>query len=319
MKSKLPNLILLVLVGAGLAVFLVHIQERGRQSGVAGASSGADVLVRRDGSNPGQLAELVERAILTIEGRHSVSAKVRQSVDLFGKQLVGSGIYLECRSEQGTMFRFEMRVQLSDYVNSLMDISDGRYLWRYRKLRDDQVLERVDLWRVNQALEEAGRTREPGQIALWPGLGGLARLLGGLNSAFDFVSIEQTDLWGQRAWKLGGQWKRGKLEKLLPRQEAAIREGKPADLSDLAEHLPDRVVLFLSAEDLFPHRIEFHRRTVEDSDEMPAGTDRLIACIDFLEVNLNLPVDPARFMYSPGNVVFTDETDKVLEKLGVKK
>jgi len=256
---------------------------------------------------------------LTLEGRHSVSAKVRQSVELFGKQLVGAGTYLECRGDQGTMFRFEMRIQLYDHVNSLLDISDGRYLWRYRKLRDGQVLKRVDLQRVNVALEEAGRTPQPGEIELWPGMGGLARLLGGLYGTFDFTTLEQSQLLGQPAWRLEGQWKQEKLVKLLPHQENAIREGKPVDLGKLPDHLPDRVVLFLSTEDLFPHRIEFHRRAAKDSDRLPAGADRLIAGVDFLEVSLNLPVDPVRFMYNPGNMAYADETDRVLQRLGVKK
>lgn len=319
MKSKLPNLIVLVLVGAIVTVFLVVLHDRSTREGGVTSVYGANNLAPTAGVDPRQVSGMIARAIMTLEGRYSVSAKVRQSVDLFGKQLVGSGIYLERRGEQGTTFRFEMRIQLQNEVNSLLDISDGHYLWRYRKLRDRQVLSRVDLQRVNQALEEAGRTPQSVDVGLWPGMGGLARLLGGLNSAFDFVSAEQAYLWGQPAWRLVGQWKQDKLVKLLPNQEAAIREGKPVDLGKLPEHLPDRVVLFLSAEDLFPHRIEFHRRAVEDTDDVAAGADRLIAGVDFLEVSLNLPIDPGRFMYSPGNLGCADETEKVLAGLGLKK
>lgn len=319
MKSKLPSLTLLVLLGAILTVVAVVIQGRPPHNATGMSASSADVGSPAAGGESAQLDELVQRAVLALQSRYSVSAKVRQNAELFGKQVVGSGFYLERRTDQGAMFRFEMRTQLHEQVNSMLDICDGHYLWQYRKLRNGESLSRIDIVRVIRALEEAGRTPQPGEIGRLLSSGGVARLLGGLSSAFDFVTIERVRLWEQvPTWRLEGRWKLEQLVKLLPNQEKAIRAGKPAKMEKLSAHLPDRVVLFLGAEDLFPYRIEYHRQESGDSHEGTPGKDRLISGIDFFEVSLNVPVDPVRFMYNPGNVQWGDETDKVLQRLGLK-
>jgi hypothetical protein len=319
MKFKLPSLTLLVLVGAIVTVLLVLMQGRGGHKAAGTMSSSPDPSTPAEGKDVAELGELVQRAVLALQSRYSVSAKVRQNAELFGRQIISSGFYLERRSELGAMFRFEMRVQLHEHVNSMLDICDGRYLWQYRKLRNGDTLSRVDLARVNRALEEAGRTFQPREIGESLSSGGVARLLGGLSSAFDFVSIERVRLWEQvSTWRLEGRWKLEQLVKLLPNQEKDIRAGKPANLEKLPEQLPDRVVLFLGTEDLFPYRIEYHRQTPEDFREGTPGKDRLVSGIDFFEVSLNVPVDPVRFMYSPGNVQWIDETDKVLQRLGLQ-
>jgi len=318
MSRKLPNRILLMVVGAIGTILLAaahsHLSQSQHISQVH--AQGADAAFKPGPSSP--LNELLQRSILCLEGRRSVATRVRQSVDLLGKQLVGSGQYLELHSEDGVMFRFEMRLQLEGQMNSLLEVSDGRYLWTYRKDCADQSLTCLDLTRIAQAMEEAGRLRDTGSLEQWPGTGGIARMLAGIDAAFEFHAAEEMRIGQQvRVVKLEGRWKGDRLAKILPDQQAAIEQGRGVDLSKLPEHLPDRVVLFLGVEDLFPYRIEYRRRESLPSDN-GRPLDRLLVGIDFFEVSFNLPIDPNRFVYSPGNMSYSNATDDLLKAMGLK-
>ncbi len=127
---------------------------------------------------------ILERAILNMEGRRSVSAQVRQSIDLFGKQPLGVGVYLEQWSESGLLFRLEMRIQAGTEPSSLTVVCDGPHLWSYRAFGKEGSrgadARTVDVLRVARGAEDAGRMPRPGTIGDWPGLGGLDRLLRGI-------------------------------------------------------------------------------------------------------------------------------------------
>lgn len=320
MKSKLPNPTGLLVVATVLSIVTaaMHMVFPGKVG--AEPMPTPRIAAHTAGYPPNQFNELLQRSIATLESQYSISARVRQSVDLFDKQPVGSGIYLESRSQDGLLYRFELRLQINEEVHSLLDVCDGRYLWQYRKLREDQTLTRLDLQRVAEVMENMGRMPQPGEVGLWPGAGGLAKLLGGLQGSFDFVTCEPTQLRQQlRAWKLQGYWRREKLLRLLPKQEKAIREGGAIDISKLPDHVPDHVVLFLGADDLFPYRIEYRRQANPKQVDPGQGDGPLLAAIDFFEVSLNTPIDPARFFYSPGNLGFIDQTDSVLQAMGLKK
>ena len=83
----------------------------------AGAPSSAPPRVPsvgplRAGPDPSSESQsFLEKAVIRMESCDSISAKTRQSVELFGKRLVGSGSYLEWRSTQRLMFRLELKFQ----------------------------------------------------------------------------------------------------------------------------------------------------------------------------------------------------------------
>lgn len=261
-----------------------------------------------------QAQRILERAILNMEGRRSVSAKVRQSIDLFGKQPLGVGVYLEQRSESGLLFRMEMRSQAGSEPSILTVVCDGPHLWSYRAFgkegAEEQTLERVDVLRVARALEDAGRMPRPGAIGDWPGLGGLDRLLRGLRGAFQFDAVEQIQLRQQMpVWRLSGQW-RG-----VGGEEADTAPAEPPDVKSLPTQVPPRVAIYLGQEDLFPYRIEY----LGDGGSGPARSTRPLVTIDFYEVSLNVAIPPTRFIYKPGGLEYTDETKAFLRRMGVGK
>ena len=265
--------------------------------------------------------QLLMAAIPALENRMSIAARVRHRVDLFGKVLVGAGTYAESHGEEGVRFRLELKTQLGEEIGTLLEICDGQAVWRYQRLHDLGELTRIDVIRVLESLEEAGQIQRVREIGSWPGLGGVPRMLRGLIAAFDFHAIEPNELAGgsQRlpAWRLQGGWKRERLLAMLPDQAEAIAAGKPADLTQLPLPLPESVVLYLGKDDLFPYRVDYCRSRPGEAGQ-GRGVAQPIVTVEFFEVNLNVPVDPNRFRYNPGNLECIDRTQEFLQKLGVQ-
>jgi len=253
---------------------------------------------------------ILDGAIKALESRHSISAQIRQEVELFGQRLVGSGAYLELRTDRARLSRLELRTQLGQQTGSLVQVCDGENLWTHRRLLDDGKLDRVDLARVERALKKAGRSGDEPLPAYLGNLCGLGRLLRGLKRNFLFTTA-QPGLWGPEerpVWRLSGRWTPERLAEILPDQKDAIARGEPPDLSALPPPLPEEVVLLLGQTDLFPYRVEFHRPG--------SARRRVLLTMDLFDVAFDLPVDPARFRYAPGDVSYADRTKEVVESLG---
>jgi len=261
--------------------------------------------------------QLLERSIAELDSRRSVSARIRQRISLFDHELVGSGTYLEQHGAEGTQFRLELKIQLGDQPGSLLQICDGRYVWTSRQIFDDLKVTRMSLERVYQALQESGEMGGMRGVGDWPGLGGLPNLVRGLYRHFDFPQVDEDRLTGAASttsggivhipvWRLHGTWKSDRLDSptATPSEELRLR---PASLPP---HAPDRVVLFIGKDDLFPYRIEFHRRKVVERLGGRRGVeDRELLSIDLYEVTMNVMLDPSRFEHQTEDLGFSDVTD----------
>ncbi len=272
---------------------------------------------------------LLEQAIQVQESRTSVSARLRQTVDLFGKQMVGAGTYLEHRAGGVLRFRLESRIQLGDQFSSLRLLCDGQFLWKYEWMRDEGTLTRVDVWRVLRALEDAGRMDRMGVVKDWPGIGGLGRLLREFDANFDFGTVEASQLAGMviengrtadqlAVWKLTGRWNARRLAEMLPEQRQQILAGQPADSSQLPEPVPHGVDLYLGRDDLFAYRMDYFRIRPAAGKGQGSGQRQVIHTVELIHVNWN-PVDPASFEYNPGNLDVKDETEEYLRSLKLEK
>jgi len=265
---------------------------------------------------------LLERALWTMEGYRSVSAKIVQKAELFGQHLVGSGVYLEQRSGGVYQMRLGLKIQLGDQSSSLLQVCDGRTLWTKRNSPGEEDLSRIDVARAMEGLRQSSRTGGGGHVEMLPGLGGLAQMIRGLLANFDFTTAEPGSWGDQDVWRLRGDWKPLVLAKLLPDQKATIEAGKPADLGKLPRQLPDHVVVFLQdQESPFLFRIEYRRAVPAGMLSSAVEADKAMVTMELPrdDVYINAPIDPNRFIFSPGELKFEDRTAKFLQSLRARK
>lgn len=256
-------------------------------------------------SSPALLAEAVRVA----EGRRSVTARIRQRAELFGQPVIGSGSYAELRGGETPLIRLELQTQSGEEWASLVQVCDGQTFWTYEKLPRGESVSQIDVRRAMAALKQAEGQPKPGG-GLLPGLGGIPRLLRGLHRAMEFQTAQCGTMAGMAVWRIEGSWRRGHLAAMLPKQQAAIERGEPIDLRGLPPHVPDRVVILLGQEDLFPYRIDYCR-----TESAPRAGSRTLLTIEYFEVSLDRGVTARHFSYSPGQLEATDQTEAFLQSL----
>ena len=318
--AKLPILFLALFGFAGSLFAADSDAGKGTVPLLLTQKPGQSVEWASDAAPPSPAAKadaLLRQAVQNIEAHSSISAKIRHETDLFDKHLVGSGTYREVRGDDVRKMRLELRTQIGEQSSSLVQVCDGKYLWIHRNLGAEAKLGRVDVAQATRALQKADPVAaRPGAL---PSLGGLTRLLRGIDAAFEFTAAESGH-WGkekQLVWRLQGPWKRGRLVLMLPNQKEAIEKGESPDLGKLAEHLPDHVVLLLRQEDLFPCRVEYRRALPEKLISPGGSTSRALVALDLFEIQVNGRIDPSYFNYNPGDIEISDQTSVFLRSLGV--
>jgi hypothetical protein len=272
-------------------------------------SSAAEMIADTSQSSQPKPQMLLDRAVRAVESRRFISAQIKQQGELFGHQITGVGQYYELRQGQIPRIRLELTVEVGSVPTSLMQVCNGRTLWTYQKLPNGETLSKLDAVRAIAALEQAAAKQPRTAVSSSPGLGGLGRLMRGLNSQFEFTSVVAEQLDGLPVWKLSGGWKPAQLARLLPNQKDAIEKGRTPDLTRLPAHLPDSVTLYLGQEDCFPFRIDYLR-------SVPKASPRRLMGLEFFNLNFNGPIDSSQFLFTPGNVNITDRTDEFVHSLG---
>jgi hypothetical protein len=330
MNTKLPTLAAIILLAA--AAENVVAQPRAEQP-AAGPAVNSSLINNVDVSGATAAAapapdgqQLMAQAARELIQQPALEAKIRQRIDLFGHQLVGSGSYQQLGDGPEKLLRLELKLQVANQVTSLQQVSDGRFLWIRRDLPEKTTLSRIDLKQVRDAIRTSGQTPALDPGGNWMALGGLPRLLHGLNENFSFAEPPRPNQVGQvPVWVLRGQWKPERLAALLPNQRADILAGKPPRLEELPPRLPDSVVVTLGRDDvlpLFPYRIEYLRQdgAGQGSSAGPPGiaATRSLVTMELFEVRRRADLDPRQFDYKPGDQEVADHTELYLKSLGLK-
>ncbi len=290
-------------------------QAEEARSVVAEANAKTPPIVPTGDAPGGVNAEqLVDRAILALDQYPAVFAKVRQRTRLFGQEVLGSGAY-EQGPASSQLTRLELKLVLADQVSSLQQVCDGEYVWTRREMLGESELTRVELRGVEEAAADVAERLPPGQGRQLIGLGagGLPRLLRQLQAAFDFDQIQAVRVGDLKAWQVEGRWSTPMLGQLVPEQTEAIAAGESPNLAKLPDHAPDRVLLYLGQNDLFPYRLDLRRQVANhihvgghDRDDR----DRSLQTWEFYNVRLAGRVSALSFIYDPGNEPFEDVTER---------
>lgn len=272
-----------------------------------------------DGSRlPTESADrLMADMLAAVRGRESISARIRQKIDVLGEKLVGTGSYLQQGRGEAQKIRLELKIQVASQTTNMQQVCDGNFLWLQQDTLNKPTLTRIDVRRVREAMfDHTGRHSRFEQIQL--ALCGLPKLLESLDKSFAFKLVQSDRLDGVPVWVVRGTWRPEALAETYPDPKAASKAGQGGAAGKLPPHAPEVVVLLIGRDDLFPYRVEFRRRLEVDA-KSPVRTDetRPLVIMEWFEVALDTPIDERQFIYRPGDLEFTDGTQKLLEQMGL--
>ena len=259
----------------------------------------------------GKAQSLMDYAVLAVEGQQYISAQISEEGELLGHPLGGTGHYYEVRQGPIPLIRLDMTVQIDSVSTVMTQVCDKLLtFWTYRKLPNGESMSKLDAVQAITALEQAAGRMPPGELLTAPGLGGLGRLMRGLNGQFDFTTATAGELDGAPVWKLTGAWKPSVLARLLPEQKDAAAKGRPYNLAKLPARLPDGVVVYLRQTDYFPLRIDYQRGTA-------ASSPLCLLSLRFTDVSFRGPIDSSQFLFTPGSLEYNDRTKDFVDALGM--
>jgi hypothetical protein len=250
----------------------------------------------------------------------SVEARLRQKINLFGQQLVGTGQYFQKQSASGPLLRLELKAQIGEQLTSMQQICDGRFLWIRRELPGGTTLGRVHLDRIRDAIRQTAREPLSDSTTNWMALGGLPRLLAGLDQNFQFGPARSAQLGKSPVWITEGHWKTERLSEMLPDQKDAIAAGRPPDLTRLSPQLPTSVLVVLGQHDLVPYRIEYRRpvpRTSKGGAPQSASAASPVVVLELFDVREGGDLQDEHFVYQPGDQQIADHTELYLQNMGL--
>jgi hypothetical protein len=286
--------------------------------GAQRASTSASATSENDAKSPPQADALLVKAINTLDSLDSLSARLHLSVNLFGEQMVGSGIYLEQSPAKLRRLRLELNIQLRDQPATLLQVCDGNMYWTFRQQGEERSLTRVDVARVVAASAGPPGSASPGVLPGWPGIGGFPRLLRALRESFQFDAVESGHLLQVPVWRVQGVWRPNRLAELFPDQKKAIEQGKEIDLAKMPGQLPSHVVVFVGQEDLVPYRIEYRRAKKGRNLVGLESRATVVMAVQLSEVSLNSPLNPSCFVPHIGDMGSVDGTDEFLHTAGLR-
>ncbi len=272
---------------------------------------------RSDESDANRAEILVRSALAGIEQRDSISARLRVQIDSFNQQIEGSGDYRQGPWSESKL-RLSLEFSLPATTAKLVQICDGHQLWIARTMPHEDVLERADILPILSALDRGAVPKPTADAVRTLGLGGLPRLLRGLDDSFEFSQARPRMLGDMPIWTIEGTWRMERLCDLLPDQRQALEAGRTPDLTKLPPQAPDRVRLILGRDDLFPYRIEWLRTgaSIERKwQQFGRDQSRTLLKLDLLDVQLDGPINDDDFYFDPGEQNVKDVTADYLKSM----
>lgn len=236
---------------------------------------------------------LLLRAAMQQTGRTKLTARVRQSGELLGQSLVGSGIYAQTLDASGELLtRWQMDSQFETKPGSLLQIHTGSFLWLQRRVGDEKHLSRIDVRRVLSELGRRGRGGDGDTDAInrvgATLVGGMPGLLASLLEHFQFNAPKSAELREIGTYELTGE----------PR-----RKPVPA-------FAPTSVQLVIGRDDLLPYSIVYVHAP-DDAKEFVQGELRT----EFYEVAIDAEMDPSSYRFVWDGQEFVDDTAAMTQRL----
>ncbi len=347
MKSILPCLTALIWAAAPMwSIAQVAVVTNAGTTSPAGESSPTTVSAASTPTSQSVIApritagdQLLLQAIARLERHESLAARLQYKASINGRSLSGAGSYWQQGSGEALRVRFELRVTGE---TSLLQVSNGRFLWIDRRLPTRRTVNRIDLRRIRaDAARQAAKLDElqPGQ-ANWSPIrpelaayfGGLPKLLSALSESFTFeppqamrlsvVPAGASQPTSLPVFAMVGHWKQERLAAMLPKfaPAAADTDDSARQIAALPPRVPQEVLLLIGQSDLFPYRVEYRKLLQRSAapGRQPAPyqlSAEPLVLLELSDVSFNLPIGAGQFDYSPGNTKWNDRTTEYLDKI----
>jgi hypothetical protein len=214
-------------------------------------------------SNPKAVSFLAELAKQIADSQPHGSTN-QLTGNLFDQVVSASGDYYQM-GKGSHKSRIELVFGTSANSPSVIQLCDGRFVYKFQSSSDKRSLEFVDLSRVRKTAGERGSGIAPSG---WVASGGIASLFQHLASAFNFGELELGD---QSSVTMRGSWDDNALRQIVGVVEDLenTAEDRAKRLNQIPAQLPHAVELIFRRDknlNYFPKRIKFLR--FEESDNV---------------------------------------------------
>jgi hypothetical protein len=239
----------------------------------------------------------------------SISARVVEKVEILDKSYKAEGRYLQTALKPNDWhMRMELVVKIGDAGGAMLEVCDGEVLWTRLEVdlgrkKDKKDIREASVTRRNvaeimSAARKLGDPKYESALIASLGLGGLPALLAAIEQDMEFTEVSEATLRDRPMTVVHGAWSAAFSQKIT---------GAPAGQAKsslLPAFIPDAVRIYIDRETGFPHRILYLKKLV--------GRDVLkpLLTLDFLDISLNEPINPAEFDYKPPEGVTPVEQTK---------
>lgn len=270
---------------------------------------------RTAGESPADTAARAERvvaaALAGLARAPSVSARVRHRVRVDDIVAKGSGRYVQSGIGEDQRYRYEYRLTTGAEECEVLDVCDGLFAWNYRRIGPHApTVERIDVRRVRERLDELGITHRKDQSAY---LGGVQRHLALLRQFFRFTTIASATIDDVPVWVVEGEWDRDTLAWIVKDKAEAIKSEAGIAPHELPDGMPVRARFSISKRELFPCRVEW--MAVPGKRPVAPAPLEVVAVLEFYDIRIGEPVDVSAFVYKPATEGLTDITEAYIPQV----
>ena len=197
---------------------------------------------------PTEGEKLIDAAIVKVEAIKSVSADLRQELEMLGLQFQLRGTYLK---DTGNRFAMKISVVgLAATNGTMLQVSDGVTLWDYQQILESQSCRKLGIGPVLAKVNAAGFEPElRDQIINQFGLAGPVALLKGLRRTAVFDQKEADTIEGRPVWVLRGLWK-DRTGLVSPDRQPLSQTGP------LPPYIPKLVAVWIGQDDGWPYEVD---------------------------------------------------------------
>jgi hypothetical protein len=285
-----------------------QLGEQGSGSSVEEVEQGSEELLAK---------QLLRNAVQAVTTESNLQASVRHKINLFDRQLVGTGHYSQFGEGPIKRLRLELKTQVGKATTSITQVCDGRHLWLRENFPDSVQLSRIDVRQVRARLEQLQRTDKSNQSDLantpqlgWAAniaMGGLPRVLAAMEDSFIFSNVRRTTFEDVPVWVILGQWKPEVRDEIQSRFR--VRRG------NLMTHIPNAVQIVLGRDEqfqYFPREIKYLREAEGVTGEFVTAT--ALVTLEFYDYTRKVAMNQSQFDYQRGDQIIVDRTQAFLEK-----